>query len=54
MALIIKNGKVVEKHLSTANIKDIQKKLNENKNNNVLRNVLLEASKVKINRRIAV
>ena len=51
MALIIKDGKVIEKHL-TANISDIKKVLETNKNNDTIKNLLKRASKVKIERRI--
>ena len=51
MALVIKDGKVIEKHL-TANINDIKKVLEANKNNDTIKKVLQRASKVKIERRI--
>jgi hypothetical protein len=50
MALVIKDGKVVEKHL-TANIDEIKKALEKNKNFDIQK-VLNKASKVKIDRRI--
>ena len=50
MALVIKDGKVVEKHL-TANIDKIKKALEKNKNFDIQK-VLNKASKVKIDRRI--
>ncbi len=50
MALIIKNGKVIEKHL-TANIDEIKKALEKNKDFDIQK-VLQKASKIKIERRI--
>jgi len=50
MALIIKNGKVIEKHL-TANIDKIKKALEKNKDFDIQK-VLQKASKIKIERRI--